>query len=300
MPCLTTCCCGFSVRAGTRAIAILSLVYSVLGLLVVGTYNIGMDRQRMYGRQMGGWPSNTNPSFHGVVDTRVINVGSLPQSEDAPVLTFKEDLDVEDYFDEDPEDDLEENLEEEEVSDEDDLKKYEKKRRLELMMSCYSVAVSVNIVVSLSLLIGVKLEKRWLLLPWVAWNTLSLIISQMAIFVVPSKSPIIPDIFSTGLSIYCIMCVYSYFQVLSESPLVRTAVPPLPPVTPSYALTVELPQDQPPTYEPPDNPPSYDPPPPYPGLPQGKDEVLNMEEEKHEDSAAEGQAQTENTYKHIP
>ena len=55
------------------------------------------------------------------------------------------------------------------------------------MMSCYSVAVSVNIVVSLSLLIGVKLEKRWLLLPWVAWNTLSLIISQMAIFVVPSK-----------------------------------------------------------------------------------------------------------------
>ena len=104
-------------------------MYSVLGLLVVGTYNIGMDRQRMYGRQMGGWPSNTNPSFHGVVDTRVINVGSLPQSEDAPVLTFKEDLDVEDYFDEDPEDDLEENLEEEEVSDEDDLKKYEKKRR---------------------------------------------------------------------------------------------------------------------------------------------------------------------------
>ena len=110
----------------------------------------------------------------------------------------------------------------------------------------------------------------------------------------------VPDIFTTGISIYCIMCVYSYFQVLSESPLVRTAVPPLPPVTPSYALTVELPQDQPPTYEPPDNPPSYDPPPPYPGLPQGKDEVLNMEEEKHEDSAAEGQAQTENTYKHIP
>ena len=54
-------------------------------------------------------------------------------------------------------------------------------------MSCYSVAVSVNILVSLSLLIGVKLEKRWLLMPWVAWNTLSLIISQMAIFVVPGK-----------------------------------------------------------------------------------------------------------------
>ena len=54
-------------------------------------------------------------------------------------------------------------------------------------MSVYSVAVSVNIVVSLSLFIGAKLEKRWLLMPWVAWNTLSLIASQMAIFVVPNK-----------------------------------------------------------------------------------------------------------------
>ena len=26
----------------------------------------------------------------------------------------------------------------------------------------------------------------------------------------------VPDIFTTGISIYCIMCVYSYFQVLSE------------------------------------------------------------------------------------
>lgn len=312
MPCLTTCCCGFSVRAGTRAIAILSLVYSVLGLLVVGTYNIGMDRQRMYGRQMGGWPTNTNPSFHGVVDTRVINVGSLPQTHDTPVLTYKEDIDLDDYFDDDLEEDLDDDLEEDledapekhleddEVSDEDDLKKYEKKRRLELMMSCYSVAVSVNIVVSLSLLIGVKLEKRWLLMPWVAWNTLSLIISQMAIFVVPGKSPIIPDIFSTGLSIYCIMCVYSYFQVLSESPAMRTALPPVPPVTPSYPLTVELPLDQPPSYEPPDNPPSYDPPPPYPGLPEAKEEVITIEEEKHEDTAGEGAEPGNTNYKHIP
>lgn len=307
MPCLTTCCCGFSVRAGTRAIAILSLVYSVLGLLVVGTYNIGMDRQRMYGRQMGGWPTNTNPSFHGVVDTRVINVGSLPQShqsQDTPVLTYKEDSDLDDYFDDDTEDETEKDRMEYGVSDEDDLKKYEKKRRLELMMSCYSVAVSVNIVVSLSLLIGVKLEKRWLLMPWVAWNSLSLIISQMAIFVVPGKSPIIPDIFSTGLSIYCLMCVYSYFQVLSEtsgSPLVRTAPPPVPPVTPSYPLTVELPLDQPPSYEPPDNPPSYDPPPPYPGLPEDKDEVITMEEEeKQEDTAGEEQDPGNTNYKHIP
>ena len=74
----------------------------MLGLLVVGTYNIGMDRQRMYGRQMGGWPTNTNPSFHGaVVDTRVINVGSLPKTHDTPVLTYKEDIDIDDYFDDD-------------------------------------------------------------------------------------------------------------------------------------------------------------------------------------------------------
>ena len=105
----------------------------MLGLLVVGTYNIGMDRQRLYGRQMGGWPSNTNPSFHGVVDTRVINVGSLPQSHDTPVLTYKEDIDVGEYFDDDLQDDLEDDLkdepEDDEVSDEDDLQKYEKKRR---------------------------------------------------------------------------------------------------------------------------------------------------------------------------
>ena len=107
----------------------LTKVYSVLGLLVVGTYNIGLDRQKMYGRQMGGWPTNTNPSFHGVVDTRVINVGSLPQSHEAPVLTYKEDIHVDDYFDDDMDDDLGEELEEDDVSDEDDLKKYEKKRR---------------------------------------------------------------------------------------------------------------------------------------------------------------------------
>ena len=58
--------------------------------------------------------------------------------------------------------------------------------------------------------------------------------------------------------------------------------------------------DQPPTYEPPDNPPSYDPPPPYPGLPQGKDEVLNVEEEKHEDTVGAGQDPANTDYKHIP
>ena len=96
------------------------------------------------------------------------------------------------------------------------------------------------------------------------------------------------------------MCVYSYFQVLSESPLVRTGLPPVPPVTTSYPLTVELPLDQPPSYEPPDNPPSYDPPPPYPGLPEGKDEVITMEEEKQEDNAGEEQDPGNTNYKHIP
>ena len=54
-------------------------------------------------------------------------------------------------------------------------------------MSVYAVSVSVNFLVSLSLLAGVKLEKRWLLLPWVSWNTLSLIVSQMAVFYAPNK-----------------------------------------------------------------------------------------------------------------
>ena len=33
----------------------------------------------------------------------------------------------------------------------------------------------------------VKLERRWLLLPWVAWTSLSLIVSQMAVFYTPNK-----------------------------------------------------------------------------------------------------------------
>ena len=67
----------------------------------------------------------------------------------------------------------------------DDLKDYEKKRRLELIMSAYAISVSINFLVSLSLLAGVKLERRWLLLPWVAWTSLSLIVSQMMVFYAP-------------------------------------------------------------------------------------------------------------------
>ena len=42
-------------------------VYSVLGLLMVGTFNL--EKDRLLDRQVGGWPgpSNGNPSFHGVV-----------------------------------------------------------------------------------------------------------------------------------------------------------------------------------------------------------------------------------------
>ena len=54
-------------------------------------------------------------------------------------------------------------------------------------MTVYAISVSVNFLVSLSLLAGVKLEKRWLLVPWISWNTLSLTVSQMAVFYAPNK-----------------------------------------------------------------------------------------------------------------
>ena len=42
-------------------------VYSVLGLLMVGTFNL--ERDRLFEQQVGSWPAaNTNPSFHGVVE----------------------------------------------------------------------------------------------------------------------------------------------------------------------------------------------------------------------------------------
>ena len=75
-------------------------VYSVLGLLMVGTYNFGLDRQRLYERQMHGWPTNSNPSFHGVVDTRELSL-SVPQAIDGPITAYKDDL--ADYEEEDEE-----------------------------------------------------------------------------------------------------------------------------------------------------------------------------------------------------
>ena len=49
-------------------------MYSVLGLLMVGTFNL--EKDRLLERQISGWPgpSNGNPSFHGVVDP---NLGNL-------------------------------------------------------------------------------------------------------------------------------------------------------------------------------------------------------------------------------
>jgi len=284
MPCLTSCCCGFSVKAGTRAIAILSVVYSVFGLLMVGTFNL--EKDRLLEKQFNihqHWPSQP-PRFDG------------PQPRDWSGLNRRDDDDDED--EEDDENDLT-LLHEEPIPiwkdyslTNDDLKDYEKKRRLELIMSAYAISVSINFLVSLSLLAGVKLERRWLLLPWVAWTSLTLIVSQMMVFYAPHhnrKMTAIPDVFSTGITIYCIMCVYSYFQILSDSgpsgsrhltqstwtgtaqvPGVATYIPSL---APRSALTVTLPPDSPPGYQEPDttdNPPTYDPPPPYPGSPQDK------------------------------
>jgi len=260
MPWLSSCCCGFSVRTGTRAIAILSLVYSVLGLLMVGTFNI--EKDKILDKQSRNWPNS--PSYQG---------GGNPILP-TPEWTFTEET---------------------EGMTEEELKDFEKKKRLELIMTVYAVSVSVNFLVSLSLLAGVKLEKRWLLVPWISWNTLSLTVSQMAVFYAPNKTlSTIPDIFSTAISIYCILCVVSYFQTLSNpnresqtpwtsgactphpSNLFPSVLPTRAPLSPRPPLTVNLPpinaegSDNPPPYQAADSPPVYDPPPPYPGTPEDK------------------------------
>jgi len=271
MPWLSSCCCGFSVRTGTRAIAILSLVYSVLGLLMVGTFNI--EKDKLLEKQHNNWPNS--PSYQGGNN---------------PILTTGKET---------------------EGMTEEEFKEFEKKKRLELIMAVYAVSVSVNFLVSLSLLAGVKLEKRWLLVPWISWNTLSLIVSQMAVFYAPNKTlSTIPDIFSTAISIYCILCVVSYFQTLSNpnrqnqtpwtasecTPLPASLLPQVLPTQPSLSprppLTVNLPPttpDNPPAYQASDSPPVYDPPPPYPGSPEDKTmkAELAVMLERPEDEAAQ-------------
>ena len=65
-------------------------MYSVLGLLMVGTFNI--EKGRLLDRQISGWPGPTsgNPSFHGVVDP---NLGNL----DGHIM--KEQLEYREYDD---------------------------------------------------------------------------------------------------------------------------------------------------------------------------------------------------------
>lgn len=81
-------------------------VYSVLGLLMVGTFNL--EKDRLLERQITGWPGPTsgNPSFHGVVDP---NLGNL----DGHIM--KEQLEYREY-------DMHTSLSNEE------LKKYEKQK----------------------------------------------------------------------------------------------------------------------------------------------------------------------------
>jgi len=173
-------------------------------------------------------------------------------------------------------------------------------------MTLYAVSVSVNFLVSLSLLLGVKMEKKWLLLPWIVWTALNLVISQAVVLYAPDRTTsTIPDIFSTAIMVYCMLCVISYYQTLSRPSLSEStpsstaaAPPPFPaslspgshcasfpacnPPSSDWTpdLTVALPPSPPPAY-PADTPPLYDPPPPYPGYlsPEEKSLVVRCENE---------------------
>ena len=84
----------------------------MLGLLMVGTFNLEKDRH--LDRQLNGWPSNGNPSnsFHGVVDTN-INENILHQ----PVPAW-------------PDNDIT-------PLSKDDLKDYEKKKSMKQLLKFY-------------------------------------------------------------------------------------------------------------------------------------------------------------------
>ena len=58
---------------------------------------------------------------------------------------------------------------------------------MELIMTVPAPAVSLKFWVSISLLVAVKLEKRWLLVPCISWTTLSLAVSKMTVFYAPNK-----------------------------------------------------------------------------------------------------------------
>lgn len=296
MPFLTTCCCGFSVRTGTKAIAVLSLVYSVLGLLMVGTFKIERDRLVGPRHKQKPWENSyTEYSLHNI--HREMEAG-LPTLTPRTVIFSTTEAETEfppDLIEKGP------------ARTEQDRKKA---ARLEVIMTVYAVSVSVNFLVSLSLLAGVRLGQRWLLVPWISWNVLSLLVSQMAVFYAPNKEmTTIPDLFSTVISVYCILCVVSYFQELTAQPPTsrqdrhpmwnecdssrslpdlgsepRDSTAHLSPRRPHLIVALPPAADMgpPPAYPATEDPPVYDPPPPYPGSPEGKvkEEVADKESSK--------------------
>lgn len=310
MPVLPSCCCGYSVRAGTKAIAILSLVYSVLVLLMVGTLKVENERL-LLGNYKHNWPNG--PTYR--------RSGYSMYAEEKIERNNRDG--VETSVNNDDDDDEEQSGD----GDDNDASDQDKRQKLEFIMTMYAVLVSVNFLVSLSLLAGVKLERRWLLVPWITWSSISLVVSQMAVLYAPNQTvSAIPDIFTTTLSIYCILCVISYFQTLSQpaaqevqgarqnraawssedtgqQPCVSVRIPEQGEPGDVGRLTVMLPpsvDSQPPSYAdmmcpPPsysehtETPPTYDPPPPYPGSPpdttkqeinsNGKDEGKKKEDD---------------------
>jgi len=314
MPFLTTCCCGFSVRTGTKAIAVLSLVYSVLGLLMVGTFKIERDRLVGPRHKQKPWENSyTDYSLHNIhremevrrgIDSIALKAG-LPTLTPRTLIFSTTEAETEfppKLIDKGP------------ARTEQDKRKA---ARLELIMTVYAVSVSVNFLVSLSLLAGVRLGQRWLLVPWISWNVLSLLVSQMAVFYAPNKEmTTIPDLFSTVISVYCILCVVSYFQELTAQPPTsrenghpvwnecdssrslpdlgsdtRDSTAHLSPRRPHLIVALPPAADMgpPPAYPATEAPPVYDPPPPYPGSP---DASKIKEEVNDEELSKEGKVAT--------
>jgi len=273
MPWLSSCCCGFSIRSGTKAVAILSLLYSVFGLLAVGTFNYGKEVME---RESSGGHQTRRPSGF--------------QQMQNPINSSKNNAP-------DPEE---------------EQKYLNKIKKIEELMTMYAVSVSVNFLVSLSLLIGVKMEKKWLLVPWVVWTALNLVISEVvSLYALDRATTSIPEIFSTAITVYCMLCVISYYQILSRSrpqPSSSLESATLPSGLPADSQCASFPAcstadltttagvglPPPPASPPPaytaDNPPVYDPPPPYPGSPQQPEKalVVRLESETGPDTEETG------------
>ena len=86
-----------------------------------------------------------------------------------------------------------------------------------------TVTVTVTMTVTVTVTVTITTPTARLLVPWISWNVLSLLVSQMAVFYAPNKAmTTIPDLFSTVISVYCILCVVSYFQVEASLTLTLT------------------------------------------------------------------------------